>query len=346
MADVGEAMRAVVLTGHGGLEQLEFRQDVPIPIPAVGEVMIEVGACGVNSTDITTRVGRNGSSWTQMPVAFPLIQGAGVAGSVVAVGPGVPEQWLGERVLIDPSIRDSRFPLHAQLVEYLGSERDGGYAEFVAVPVTNAHRIDSKFSDPELATFPCSYDTAEEMLVRVGLGKGEVIVVSGAAGGVGTALVQLAAVRGARIVAVAEAANEEQLRGLGAEEFVAEEGGDIRATIEALVGSRRVDVVADVVGGPMFEDLMQLVRRAGRYVIAGAIDGPTTRFDVRDLIYKDVEMFGVTNPTADTFARIVALIEWGRLRPVLARSFALPEVQEAQKQIMDRAQVGNFVVVP
>ena len=123
-------------------------------------------------------------------------------------------------MLVDPSVRDAELPARAQLLEYLGSERDGGFAEYVAVPSINAHPIDSTLSDAELATFPCSYDTAEEMLERAALAKGETIVITGAAGGVGTALIQLALVRGAQVVAIAGASKEARLRELGAHEFV------------------------------------------------------------------------------------------------------------------------------
>jgi len=195
-------MRAIVLTGHGGLDKLVYREDVPVPQPRAGEVLVRVGACGVNNTDINTRtawydravesgvteeLGRHGreddaaSSWNSQTVTFPRIQGAAVAGRIAAVGSDVEPGRVGERVLVDPSVRDPGLPPRAQLAEYLGSERDGGFAEYAVVPSVNAHVIDTPLSDAELATFPCSYDTAEEMLERAGLAKGETVVVTGAA---------------------------------------------------------------------------------------------------------------------------------------------------------------------
>jgi NADPH:quinone reductase-like Zn-dependent oxidoreductase len=359
-------MRATVLTGHGGVDKLVFRDDVPTPQPAAGEVRVAVGACGINNTDINTRtawydvgvesavteeLGLRGtenaaSSWDQSAVEFPRIQGAAVAGRVVDVGPGVDQGLIGERVLIDPSVRDPRRPRRVQMMQYLGSERDGGFAEYVVVPSKNAHRIDSALSDAELATFPCSYDTAEEMLDRADLGDGETVVVTGAAGGVGTALIQLARIRGARVVAVAGAAKEDRIRDLGAHEFVAREGGDIRGKIERLVGARGADVAADVVGGDMFDDLLKVLARGGRYTSAGAIAGPVTRIDLRDLIYKDLEMHGITNPTAETFARVVRLIEEGRLRPLLEKTFALEDLGAAQADFLKRGHFGKFVITP
>ncbi|RNM17086.1 alcohol dehydrogenase family protein [Nocardioides pocheonensis] len=360
-------MSAVVLTGHGGLDKLVQRDDVPTPTPGFADVLVRVGACGLNNTDINTRsgwydsvvetgvseeLGIHGrdddaaSSWNQGSVHFPRIQGAAVVGRVTAVGEGVDPARVGERVLVDPSVRDPDLPARAQLIEYLGSERDGGFAQYVVVPSVNAHAIESPLSDAELATFPCSYDTAEEMLARAALAKGETIVVTGAAGGVGTALIQLSLVRGARVVAIAGSAKESRLRELGAHDFIARETVDLQRAVEKVIGERGADVVADVVGGDMFDVLLKLLRRGGRYTTAGAIAGPTTRIDLRDLIYKDLEMYGITNPTAATFARLVDLVQAGLLQPLLENTFPLTELRRAQEQLLKRTHVGKYVVVP
>jgi len=362
---VPATMRATVLTGHGGIDKLVFRDDYPTPAPAEGEVLVRVGACGMNNTDINTRTGwydtvvesavseelglqgrsdGAASSWNSSTVDFPRIQGAAVVGHIAGVGPGGDAGRIGERVIVDPSVRDASLPLHAQLVQYLGSERDGGYADYVAVPEGNAHRVDSPLSDAELATFPCSYDTAEEMLQRARLADGETIVVTGAAGGVGTALIQLASLRGARVVAIAGAAKEKRLRALGAHEFVARESEDVQREIERVIGERGAHVAADVVGGPVFDVLLKVLRRGGRYTTAGAIAGPVTRIDLRDLIYKDLEMHGITNPTAATFARLVDLIRAGRLQPLLEEAFPLEDLAQGQARLLKRTHIGKLVV--
>ena len=360
-------MRATVLTGHGGIDKLVYRDDYPTPTPSQHEVLIRVGACGINNTDINTRTGwydavvessvseelglhgrtdGAASSWNRSSVTFPRVQGAAVVGRIVAVGSSVDHARIGERVIVDPSVRDEELPLRVQLVQYLGSERDGGFAEYVAVPDVNARAIESRLSDVELATFPCSYDTAEEMLERAGLAKGETIVVTGAAGGVGTAVIQLALVRGAHIVAIAGAAKEERLRALGAHEFVSRDSANVRADVERLIGERGAHVVTDVVGGAMFDDLLKLLRRGGRYTTAGAIAGPTTKIDLRDLIYKDLEMFGITNPTAATFGRLVDLIESDRLTPLVEETYPLSELPAAQASLLKRKHVGKLVITP
>lgn len=370
---VPDRMRAVLLTGYGGVDKLVYREDVPTPRPRADEVLIKVGACGMNNTDINLRtrwydravdtslseeVGLQGAkgagqgdeataaSWNREVVGFPRIQGAAVAGRIVAVGEGVDKGRIGERVIVDPQVRDLSLPLRAQLVAYLGAERDGGFAEYTAVPAANAYAVVSGYSDAELATFPTSYDTAEEMLERTRLAKGETVLITGAAGGVGTALIQLSLIRGARVIAIAGASKEERIRALGAHEFVARETDDVRGAIEALVGEQAVDVVADVVGGPIFGDLLKLLCRGGRYSTAGALAGPVQPMDLRDLIYKDLEMYGITCPTPETFARVIRHVASGKLRPLLDTCFRLNELRQAQTEFVKRTHVGKFVVVP
>ena len=369
---VPEMMRAVLLTGFGGIDKLEYRDDVPVPRPGNDEVLVRVGACGMNNTDVNLRtrwydravneslsedVGLRGAgdpakadtetsgTWKEETILFPRIQGAAVAGTIVAVGDGVDAGRIGERVIVDPQVRDLSLPERAQLVAYLGGERDGGYAEYTVVPACNAHAVDCGLSDAELATFPTSYDTAEEMLVRARLGRGEIVVVTGAAGGVGTALVQLSLIRGATVIAVAGAAKEERLRALGAQHVVARENPDLRGAIEALVGERAVDVVADVVGGPFFTESLKLLRRGGRYATAGAIAGPIQPIDLRDLIYKDLELYGITCPTPETFRSVIGHVAAGRLKPLIDKTYPLRDLALAQGDLVKRNHVGKLVVV-
>ena len=212
---LADFMKAVVLTGHGSLEKLVIYDDLFVPKPKTNEVLIEVGACGINNTDINTRIGwysksvrsgtttaggadgidqisEVGATWGANSVVFPRIQGADVVGRIVAVGHGVPHKRVGERVIVDPWIRDRSHPENRNLAGYLGSERDGGFAQYTTVPEENAFVVKSNLSDAELATFPCSYSTAEHMLDRIKLQEGEKILIPGASGGVGSALIQLA----------------------------------------------------------------------------------------------------------------------------------------------------------
>ncbi|MBX5212126.1 alcohol dehydrogenase family protein [Rhizobium sp. NZLR11] len=370
---VPDKMRAVLLTGFGGIDKLCYRDDVSVPTPRDGEVLVRVGACGMNNTDINLRtrwydrdvneslsedVGLKGAgdpnkkdaetsgTWKEETIVFPRIQGAAVVGMIAAVGGAVDRSRIGQRVIVDPQVRDLSLPERAQLVAYLGGERDGGFAEYTVVPAENAYTIQSSLTDAELATFPTSYDTAEEMLVRARLGDGETVVVTGAAGGVGTALVQLSLIRGATVIAIAGAAKEERLKALGAHHFVARENPNPREAIEKLVGERAVHVVADVVGGPFFTDSLKLLCRGGRYSTAGAIAGPIQSIDLRDLIYKDLELFGITCPTPETFKSVIDHVAAGRLKPLIERTYQLKDLAQAQTELVKRNHVGKLVVVP
>ncbi|MEM9757136.1 MAG: alcohol dehydrogenase catalytic domain-containing protein, partial [Pseudomonadota bacterium] len=163
VAPLPDTMCGVAMVGHGGPEQLVWRDDLPTPRPGPGDVVIRVAAAAVNNTDINTRIGwyskgdndAADASWTGAALQLPRIQGADVCGHVVAVGAGVDTARIGARVLVEPSLREANGALLAT-PWYLGSECDGGFAQFVRVAARHAHAIDSPLSDVDLASFPCS----------------------------------------------------------------------------------------------------------------------------------------------------------------------------------------------
>jgi len=205
-------MQAMVLTGHGGMDKLVWHEDWPVPVPKAGEVLIKVGACGLNNTDVNTRsgwysktvttattggaydkVGQEDPSWGGAPLAFPRIQGADVAGTIVAVGSGVSQARMGERVIADCWLRDWSDPMNRAKTGYVGSECDGGFAQYVALDARNALAVDCGLRDAELATFSCSYSTAEGMLSRAGVCEADTVLVTGASSGIGAATAVAAA---------------------------------------------------------------------------------------------------------------------------------------------------------
>ena len=355
-------MRAARLMGTGGPEMLVVRDDVPVPKPGYGDALIQVAACGMNNTDINTRVGwysrsvtsatsgdgfaeadADDSGWGRRGLSFPLIQGADLSGVVAAVGDGADEALLGRRVLVDPWLRDRRRPGDRELAGYLGSERDGGFSEFCAVPAENVYPVSTAMSDIELATFACSWSTAEHMLQRVGLRRGEAIAVPGASGGVGSALVQLAKLRGARVVAVAGASKMSRVGEVGADAVVARESDDIvAAAVDANGGS--FDVVADIVGGDCFGTWLEALSRGGRYVTSGAIAGPITELDLRTLYLKDLQLHGATVYAPQVFADLVGCIERGEVKPLVGGVFGLERIHEAQEAFTAKSHVGSLVI--
>jgi NADPH:quinone reductase-like Zn-dependent oxidoreductase len=352
-------MHSVILTGRGGLDKLEYRDDVPVPQPRPDEVLIEVTACGVNNTDINTRtgwyaasvktgltkeIGLSGALTDSDETRFPRIQGADAVGRIAAVGAGVPRERIGQRVMVDPCIRDPARPRTAQGISYFGTDRDGGFAQYAVIPSGNAWSVNSSLDDISLASFACSYSTAEEMLERTQLHAGDTVLITGAAGGVGTAAIQLAKLRGARIVAVAGAEKESKVRSLGADHFIARQTPDLYRGVVDLFGKHPVTVVVDVAGGPNTGLLLRLLGPAGRFATAGAISGPIAEIDLRQIIYKDLEIYGVTNPQAETFRRLVAYIEAGQLKPLVEETYALKDVALAQRILLDRSHFGKLVI--
>lgn len=346
MTDLPETMRGVWLTGHGGLDKLDIRRDIPVPIPGPRDVLVGVAAAGVNNTDINTRTAwyskHDGSSedagWTGQPIQFPRIQGADVCGHIVGVGKEVSIARIGERVLIEPCIREA----HGGELEqpwYFGSECDGGFADFTVVASRHAYKINSELSNIELASFPCSYSTAENLLTRAGVKAGERVLVTGASGGVGSAAVQLAKARGAYVFAVTSPSKFDALRKLGADEAVSRETDLIGA-----VGSNGIDVVVDLVAGDKWPQYLEVLGPGGRYAVAGAIAGPLVELDVRMLYLKDLSLFGCTVLEPEVFENLINRIEQGVISPVVARAFALDEIRYAQTLFLEKQHVGKFVL--
>lgn len=342
-------MQAVHLTGYGGLDRLRVVNDAPVPVPAAGEVLIRVGACGINNTDLWTREGAYGegeqAAWTGQAFSFPRIQGLDAVGHIVAVGVDADRHRLGQRVMVNPCLYAGGGD-GLECLQVVGSERDGGFAQFLCVPGENALAIQTPFSDAELATFMTPYMTAEHMLRRAGVCTGERVLVTGASGGVGSALVQLALLRGAEVVAVCSQAKVTAVRALGAHTVIAREQGDYRASLTALGDLTPFDVVADIVGGDQVAQCLDLLCHGGRYVTAGAVAGPMVRVDWRRLYLKQLSLFGVTMGTAADAQVVVKHIEAGRLRPLLAGSFPLEDIARAQQVFATRSHVGSWVLLP
>ncbi|WP_127145551.1 alcohol dehydrogenase family protein [Pelagibacterium montanilacus] len=352
---IPETMKAVLLTGHGGLDALEYREDVPVPRPARGEVLIEITACGMNNTDVWVREGAYGSetdpgavsSWRRgrSTLTFPRIQGTDTVGRIVAVGEDVPESRIGERVIVDFSLYN-RDDDSLRDIDYIGHGRDGGYAEYTAIPSENAHATSAGMTDAELATFCCAYLTAEQMLERAQVGAGERVLVTGASGGVGSAILQLCRVRGAIPYAVSTPDKAEKLIAIGAEAVIARDSEDLVAAVEDATGGAEIDVVADLVAGPMFNDLLRILRPEGRYTTAGAIAGPVVSLDLRTMYLKQLQLHGSSQGTRKDFARLLGHIEAGRIKPLLAGTYPLSGFHDAQRDFMSKGFVGKLVVVP
>ena len=359
--EIPSIMAAVLLTGHGGIEMLAYREDAAVPLPGPGEVLIRVAAAGLNNTDINTRIGwyskavtgDTGSggaagfdqvddadaSWSGAPLSFPRIQGADCCGRIVAVGSGVDPARIGERVIVRTMQRQA-VRERAFATTTLGSECDGAFAQYLKTPAPEAYRIECGWSDVELASMPCAWSTAENMLHRSGCGA-ERVLITGASGGVGSAAVQLAKRRGAQVIALSGAAKASDVKALGADRVVGRE-----ADLVAELGRDAVDLVVDLVAGPGWPQLLEVLRVGGRYVVSGAIAGPLVELDVRTLYLKDLTFFGCTCQDDAVFENLVGYIERGEIRPLVAKTYALRDIAEAQGDFLAKRFTGKLVLIP
>ena len=331
-------MKAIVTTGNGGFDKLVY-QDVPTPIVGAGEVLIQVLAAGVNNTEINTRLGWYKDGGWDIATPFPFIQGTDCCGQVVEVARGVAGSLVGARVLVRPCVRPDGFGSMRNI--WMGSDFDGAFAQFVKMPATEVFVINSNWSDIELGSIPCSYGSAENMLLRAKVAVNEHVLIAGASGGVGSAAVQLAKLRGAIVTAVVSTNKTNQALEIGADRVV------VRGTdIADVLGEETVDVVVDNVGGKDFDSMLRVLRRGGRYVSSGAIGGPVVNLDLRTFYLKDLTLIGCTAWDEPVFKNLVSYIEKNQIKPLVAKTFALQDIANAQIEFLKKKHFGKFVLVP
>jgi NADPH:quinone reductase-like Zn-dependent oxidoreductase len=334
---------------------------VPIPVPGPGEVLLQVLAAGVNNTEINTRLGWYSSSvsdstettaeieekqatakadggWNEA-TPFPFIQGTDCCGRVVAVAPGADETLVGVRALVRPCMRFTDFSSMENI--WMASDFDGAFAQYVKVPAGEVFPVRSDWSDAELATIPCAYGTAENMIHRAGVKRGDHVLVAGASGGVGSAVVQLAMRRGAVVTAIVGKAKIDRVRSLGVDRMITR-GDDI----VAVLGEKSVDFVVDNVGGPSFPQMLKVLKRGGKFVSSGAIAGPLVSLDMRDFYLKDLTLIGCTAWDEPVFPNLISYIERDEIKPLLDKTFPLEKIVDAQREFMEKKHFGKFVLIP
>ena len=355
MNKIPQFMSGVYLTGHGGPDKLVFKEDIPVPIPKSGEVLIQVKGAGINNTDINTRLGwyskkitsetntveieSDNGSWNGIPISFPRIQGGDICGNIIQVGEGVDSTRVGERILVR-SMQNSSASKNSWAMQTIGSEFDGGFAQFCVAKSNESFPVNCDWSDIELASIPISYSTAEGMLCRADIQK-EKILITGASGGVGSAAIQLAKLRGATIIAQCSPDKASALKELGADHTVNRYDDLIQ-----VLGMNSVDAVVDLVGGKSWPHLLELLKSGGRYVVSGAIAGPIVDLDLRNLYLKDLTLYGSTVNDPYVFENVIRYIEEGQIKPLVSQSFPLQDIKKAQNVFMEKKFIGKLVLVP
>ena len=322
-------MKALRIHEDGGPEVLRL-DEVEDPVAGPGEVLIRLKAASLNHLDIWLRQG--------LPsVPKPRILGADGAGVVEALGEGVDGFELGQRVVLNPGLRNG--------AEIVGEHRDGTHAELIAIPRENVHPIPEELSFEEAAAFPLVYETAYRMLVtRSGLQEGEWVLVWGIGSGVGSAAFLIAKALGARVVVTSSDDGKlERARELGADETVNHESGDVVSVVkEATDGGAHV--VVEHVGEATWKTSLQVARTGGRIAVCGATSGPNPPANLHRIFWKQLSIFGSTMGTAEDFAGVYELVASGRVKPLVDRVFPLEEAADAHRHLESGKQFGKVVL--
>ncbi len=341
-------MKAALLASHGGNEVLSIGS-LPDPVPGPGEVLVKISAAALNRLDLFVRNGIPG-----VPVAFPHVPGADGCGTIEALGDGVRDVAVGDRVVLQPGLscgtcefcRDGERSL---CVGYgiLGEHRPGTLAERIAVPRENVWKAPAHLTDEEAAAFPLAAMTAWRMLVtRAALRPGESVLIHGIGGGVSAYALQIAKLAGASLVIVTsgDEGKLERAKVLGADVVLDYRSVDVGKKVRELTGKRGVDVVVDSVGAATWRASLTAAAKMGRIVTCGATSGPNPEEEIRIIFWKQLSILGSTMGTDAEFAALLRAVEGRRIVPVVDAVFPLEDVRAAYERLESGAGFGKVVV--
>lgn len=336
-------MNAVRFHQHGGPEVLRY-EDAPDPAPGPGRAVVRVRACALNHLDLWERQGIE-----RVRLPLPHISGSDVAGEVVDADGAWPS---GTRVMLQPGLRCGTCPAcrggrDNQCVRYdvLGLMSDGGYAEYVAVPVENLVPLPDGIDFVSAAAFPLTFETAWHMLVtRAGVRAGEDVLVLAGGSGVGQAAIQIARASGARVFATSAPEKIERTRALGAHAVLDHYSGDYAREIKTLTEGRGVDIVVEHVGEATWDRSVRALANGGRLVTCGATTGPRAAIDLRHLFARQLSLLGSYMGTFADLRAAAALFFDGRLAPVIDTVMPLKDAAAAQQRLEHRQQFGKIVL--
>lgn len=364
---IPEKMSAMVLVGHGGIEKLVYKKDVAMPIIRKNEVLVKVTATAKNNTDRKAREGlyptKGKNDVTSFAIGgkttltFPRIQGADIVGRIVAVGEGVSFDRIGQRGLLDFNIyTDERSDINLT-PDYYGHGADGGYAEYVALPSNQFyHMPNTELSDAQLSSLGmCSYQTGYHMMTSAHIQAGEKVLISGASGGVGTAMIQMCRIIGAIPYAVSSNDKKEMLLKLGAQDVCDRGDEDLVKSILTMTKGENIDVVMDLLGGEYTDKfidsmIVDMTKRKTypRLSIAGASGGNISEILWTRIYLYQVQIFGVSHGTRNEAKQLMAWIREGLLKPVLHGTFKLSDLHAAENYFAKRDSnyLGKISIVP
>lgn len=340
-------MKAMIITEHGGPEVLQMAE-VPTPEPGRGEVRLRVRATALNHLDLWVRRGLPG-----LPPSLPHVAGCDVAGEVEALGPGVRDWQVGDRVVINPTVSCGRCEWCLRGEDslcdefgILGEHRWGGLAEFVVAPAINLVKIPDHISFEEAAALPLVYTTAWRMLItQAAVRPGETVLILGAGGGVNSAAIQIAKLAGAEVWATTSSPEKmERARELGADWVVNYKEENWGKAVWQKSNKRGVDVVVDNVGAATWAQSLRALAKGGRLVTVGATSGPKGETDIRYIFWRQLKIIGSTMSNQAEFREVMALVWQGKLKPVVDRVVPLEETAAGHELLESGQQFGKIVI--
>ena len=334
-------MRALVLRQHGGLENLEYVSDHPMPVIRDGHVIIKVGASSFNYHDVFTVKGMPG-----IKVPLPVVIGLDMAGEIVELGSGVSGWNKGERVLVNPLNKTKGL---------MGEMLDGGMAEYCLVAADQLIAMPAGVSFADAAALPVAYGTAHRMLVtHQTVRKGDRVLVLGASGGVGTGCVILAKMLGAEVIACASSADKlARLTEIGADHVINYKDVDFSKWAVEKYGKpqRRgyeggVDVVINFTGGDTWVPSLKCLKRGGTLLVCGATAGHDPKEDLRYVWSFELKIIGSNSFYIENLTAMMEMIAKGEMKPLIDKNLPLSQAREGLRLIADREVIGKVIITP
>ncbi len=326
-------MRAVCLREHGGRDKYLF-EDWPTPVPGEGQVLLRVAVCGINHLDVFVRRGMPG-----LPIGFPRVPGSDAAGTVEDVGPGVDASMVGQRVLVNPRSKTGGV---------MGEHGDGAMCEYIVWDIDGCIPLPDSIGFEEAACLPVAYGAAHRMLTTRGrISAGELVLILGASGGVGTACVQIAKAKGATVIAGTSSAEKlRKLADLGADHLIDTTENDFSREAWAISGKRGVDVLVNYTGGDTWAPSLRCLARGGRLLCCGGTAGFDPKTDLRYLWGREIDIRGSVGWDNDDLHALLEMIIQGTLKAVIDTVYPLDEIAEAMRRIEHREVFGKILIKP
>jgi alcohol dehydrogenase len=324
-------MKAAVIERQGGIENIVFRE---FPDPSIGpnDIKVRVRACGLNYFDIFVRRGMPG-----FPVPMPFISGGDIAGEVAEIGENVKGWRIGERVLVDPATNEGM----------IGEKLLGGMAQFVRVPANYVIKLDERLSYESAAAIPANYGTTFRMLFTNGdIQKGDLILVLGASGGVGTATVQVAKMHGAAVIACAGSEEKcRRLKELGADHTINYASVDFSREAWAISGKKGVDVAVNFTGGETWVPTMKALKKHGKLLTCGATAGFDPKTDIRYIWQRELKILGSNGYSKEDVTKGMISVAEGKVKIPEIVTFPLEKLGEAETLMEERNFFGKIVML-